>query len=341
MELACKAFVVGIGASVARRWLCVGLLWFSAGSLRAQAESGGFALQLQAPVGAGCVDAAALTALLTARTGRSASGSDAAVGIDVQIEAAANGYRAVVSMSGSQRELVVAGDCSALDEALVVVIASSLGIREPLRAPAPAREQRVQHVDPPPLAAVPEISHSAKGDGSSVPLQLDVGLAARMLTGILPRPAFGPGLALLAQWRALGVRIGGTFLPSRDYPVQRGLALEVVGGWAELGLCGRAAGGSRWSALFCADVHGGPIRASVEPLRHGEARWDALVMAVPRVEARLQVTTLFGASAGLGAAIPLIFPRYAYSSEQAEAVTAHTPELGVFVELALWLKIVP
>jgi hypothetical protein len=330
-----------MGESVARWLLCVLLLWFSTGSLRAQAESGGFALRLEAPVGSGCVDAAALTALLETRTGRAASGSAAAPAIHVQIEAAANGYRAEVSRSGSQRELVVDGDCSELAEALVVVIASSLGIREPLSKPAPARAQRIQPVDPPPSAALPNISHTRERDASPDPLQLDVVLAARVLTGIMPRPAFGPGLAWLAQWRALGIRVGATFLPSAAYPVQGGLALEVVGGWAELGLCGRAAGGSPWSALFCAEINGGPIRANVEPLRHGVTRWDALVMAVPRVEARVQATTWLGASVGLGAAIPLIFPRYAHRNEQAEAITAHTPELGVFVELALWLKILP
>jgi|GEM_PF-6833499 len=304
---------MGAMADAGRLWL--GLFVFSVCSLQAHAQTEpGFVLRLHAPLDSECLDARALTAQLEARTGRLASVSNAALGIDVQIDAAANGYRAEVSVSGSQRELVVDGDCSELAEALVVVIASSLGMSEPPTKPAPVREKLVQHVDPPPSAAPPNISHTAERDASPDPLQLDVALAARMLTGIMPRPAFGPSLALLAQWRALGIRVGGTFLPSSAYPIQHAFSLEVSGGWVELGLCGRAAGGSRWSMLFCADVQGGPIRASVEPLRHGAPRWDALVMAVPRAETRLQMTPSFGASLGLGAAIPLIFPRYAYSN---------------------------
>jgi hypothetical protein len=172
-----------------------------------------------------------------------------------------------------------------------------------------------------------------------LPWQLDLGVSARVLTGITPQPAVGPGLAVLAQWGALALHVGSSWLPSRTYSARP--ALRISGHLAELGVCGRGAGVSQLLALFCVDMWAGALRASADPLQQPSPRWDGLLLLVPRVTGRFQLARSLGVAVGLGAAIPLILPRYAYGNTSGERVVAHTPELGVFFELALWLRIHP
>ena len=355
---------------VSARQLWLWLLCLSANVAQAQSDSG-FTLQLSAPDHSGCIDAARLTTEVAARTGRPSHPpqASASVHIHVQIDSTKQGYRANLSIQHAQRELLVEGSCELLDEMLVVVIASSLGITA---NSSPKREKSVAwELDPPRRAAAPEPAQTPAvaldartpqpwqleraaaapnpAQASEVtldartpqPWQLELAAAARMFTGIMPRPAFGPALRLLARSGALGLHVGGSWLPSDSYSLPSSLMLRATGILGELGVCAHAARESRVSALFCADLSAGAIRASLEPLLHATARWDALIMLVPHAQARLRLGASFGFALALGAAIPVIFPRYLFGGRDGEPVAAHTPELGLFAELAFWLKILP
>lgn len=336
--------------SVRQLWLW--LLCLSASIARAQADSG-FTLQLQAPNNEHCIDAASLTRAIEARTGRSARAPQtaAAVRVNVQIDRTAQGYRANLSIQNAQRELQVEGSCSELDEMLVVVIASSLGITPDSERKAragtrtsPAAPVVAWKLDSPLTAAEPIQPREPVATpeaGTSQPWQLEVSASARMLTAIMPRATFGPALSLFARWGALGLHASGTWLPSTAYTLPSTLTLRATGGLGELGVCGLAAGETRLLALFCADLSAGAIEARLDPLPRSAARWDGLVMLVPHAQARLQLSATFGVALALGAAIPVIFPRYLYGSTAGEQRAAHTPELGLFAELGLWLKILP
>jgi hypothetical protein len=70
-----------------------------------------------------------------------------------------------------------------------------------------------------------------------------------------------------------------------------------------------------------------------------EPRWDALVQLAPSMHAPIALTTHFGLTLGGGAAVPLIFPRYAYADAEGKVATYHEVELGVWAELGLWARL--
>jgi hypothetical protein len=324
----------------------VAVCWVLGWALCAHAQpEHDLALQLHAPPDAGCIDARTLSTLVLARAGHAPA--LAGQRIEVEIAAHAQGYAAHVRLldadgaTRAQRELTTEDACAALDEMLVVAIASSLGVATPQEvtesAPA-AAAPRSCDPDPeliplPPTAAAPAATEPAPR------WQLDLGVAASVVTGITPRLAFGPGIELLAQREVLALHVGGLWLPGTRDEVAPGLELRMTAALAKLGVCVLGVRTQRLHGLFCADAWGGAVRAAADPLWQPAPRWDGLLALAPRVALRLQLAASLGVAVGVGAAIPLLYPAYAYQSTSAARVRPHSIELGVFAELALWLRI--
>ncbi len=312
---------------------------------RAQAHPG-FEIAVRAPEGAGCVSGEALTEQIEARAGRPAATADGGAGVqvDVVIEREAGGHRARVSMSNAsgsvqaQRELTADGPCSALDDMLVLVIASSVGVSsEPLSVEPPRPPQ-------PPRAPLPEPEPSHASDERSpavaaMPWLVDLEASGRLLTGTLPDLHAAVGLGLFAAYGAFAVRAGGAWLPPATS--QAALRLQHTGGFGELDLCGRAAHAARFAVLLCAGVQAGALYAEAGPLGRETPRWDGLVQLAPRVTARFGLVSWAGLALGVGSTIPVMFPRYSYVSAAGADVRLHAASPGVFGELALWIRLHP
>jgi len=329
----------------AAAWLC-GVTWLAQARADAPVE-----LSLRAPVGAGCVSAAQLAERVHTRVGRAVD-AQAAPRVEVVIEAHANGYLARVTSQVAdgrarrQRELTTRGACDTLDEMLVLVIASSVGVTPASAATpsprAPSKPVRLA-VDWPSERAAPQLAPAAVGGTASraLPWHFELGALAGVVTGLLPSAAFVTGASLLVMHGALGVRTAGTWLPNQRDHAPSPLQLRTTGGLGELGLCGRAAHTSQLAVLFCASAMGGAMRAEADPLWRRTSRWDGLLLLTPRVMARLQLLPRAGLELGLGSSIPLLFPRYTYANLAGDSVQAHAAELGVFAELAFWVRIHP
>ena len=110
------------------------------------------------------------------------------------------------------------------------------------------------------------------------------------------------------------------------------------GGIGQLDACAAAARGSRVVFTFCAGVQAGALYARAEPLARGQPRWDGLLQAAPSVRLRVLALASIGFALGLGATIPLVFPRYSYS-DAGSVGGLHAVELGMFAEFALWIRL--
>ena len=329
----------------------------------------GFAIAVRAPAQAECTSAEQLTEQVVVRTGRSAptaqSGETLSVAVEVAAQEQAQGFRALVTVADErgrargQRELTTLGPCSTLDEMLVLVIASSVGVsaeprvapqlpRPPSPPPQPELEPEPQPArDSAPIVISADLPSSdraasasaAERSGASTPWRFDLEASGRVLTGTVPDAGLAVGGALFVEHGALGLRAAGAWLPRST--ARTALPLRLGGGFGELGLCGRAAHGSTLALLFCAAAQAGALHAATGALWRQTPRWDGLLQLAPSVTARARLLPGAGFALALGAAIPLLFPRYGYRSAAGDEVPLHHVELGLFAELALWIRLNP
>lgn len=335
-------------------WLALG--WLLALSSVARAEGGAaLRIELRAPDGAACTSAPALTERVVERVGRADAGEGVAV--TVVIEAQGGGHRAQVTVrdaSGQvlgQREIAEAGACTALDDTLTLVIASSVGVMtaepsepaapEPPPPPLPAEPEPepAPRAAEPPASAPPRFVSTPPSSGPEPPARwtFELELSGRGLTGVLPKPSASASLGGFAGHGDLGLSASASWLVPATLREDSELELHATGVWGELSACGRLAHAGLTAVWLCAGAHGGALRADAERLWRGHARWDALVQLVPSMRARIALASGFGLSLGCGADVPLVFPRYSYADAQGEVATYHEVELGVWAELGLWI----
>jgi hypothetical protein len=323
----------------------------------AQAADGvGFRIALHAPEHAACISADRLTSLVEERTGRTAvGGSGPRLTVDVVIERREPGYRALVSTSDSsgrdagQRELLVEGACTALDEMLTLVISSSVGVAsvlQPTAATPPAPRVPLQEAHPLQVASKPA-STETDNDGLATPSRtpaapwnLELSASARGLTGVLPNPGLGAALGVFAKHGGIWLGVSGTWLAPVT-AVWRRLEWRATGGWAELNLCSGPALPWQASVAFCAGLQAGALRASAEGLWNSTPRVDALVQLAPSVRAGIGLVSRLALIFAIGATCPIVFPRYAFLDAASQLTPYHAVGLGVWAELGISIRVAP
>ncbi|MET0386424.1 MAG: hypothetical protein ABW321_10720 [Polyangiales bacterium] len=331
----------------------------------AQPSASGFTLALQAPADAGCVSAERLVERVEARVGRSAHASGAsraaALAIDVMIEPRAHGHRARVvirdPLSGSQAQREIesdAGGCGELDEPLVLVLASSIGVAvESVGAPATQEEQpREVLVLPMPQPEVVRApghlmepsSLTAASTGSALrepPTRwhLQLTASARVLSGLVPGVGVGLGLGLSAERGLWGLRVAGSWLPELAAQRRSEVALRTTGALGELAVCVRAITTPRVALLFCGGVLAGALHVQTIDLWRATPRWDAVLIGAPSVVGRVALASWWGLGLELAALVPWLSPRYEYTDSAGAAVVAHAPSLGLAGQLAVWVQL--
>jgi hypothetical protein len=323
----------------------------------------GFAIAVQAPPNAGCVDGARLTALVEERAGRPVSRGDASaqLAIDVVIAARAGGYVARVTITDAgarvlgEREIEVEGACEALTDMLTLVIASSVGVSTDMvpaatppaaSPPAPPPEPTASAplrfaVEPPnaPPVFVAEVPASNPSPSSlPVPWTFQLGAFGRVLTGVAPQPSVAFGLDLFANHAGLSLGASALWLSPLAFGSDE-LDLRPTGIAGELNACGRAVHEARVALAFCAGFQAGALNAEASRLWRATQRWDALIQLSPSVRARWALSPRFGLGAALAAAIPVLFPRYSYVDAAGESTLYHAVAPGVWAELGIWIRV--
>jgi hypothetical protein len=260
----------------------------------------------RAPGAEACIDARALSSAVELRLGRAVFTTDAPeVIIEAHVRPANTGWHAAIAIRGAdgtsigQRELEEpAPDCRALDDALVLVVALTIdpdaAMRAPPASPPPPRP-------PPPPPPPPAITAVAE------PWRFGAAASLAVAGGLLPGAALGGAIGVTVDApRVPPLELRGTLWRESERRDQdRGgafglatVAATVCPAVWRFALCGGAAVGRMTGTGFGFD-------------RSQEAQ--AVVLAA-LVEPRLAVavTPRVELTAGVGAWIPLVRPRFVF-----------------------------
>jgi hypothetical protein len=235
---------------------------------------------------------------------------------------------------GERRVSAVGASCAALDEALIVVITTMIGIADPTAsvappAPLPEPEPKPEGKKPP-APAVPE--------PEAEPLRSDIHLAlvARAELGFLPGLAPGAALAVGFDLGAAVLSIGGSFLPYAQEDLGTGARAHFMSGTGEASLCLEAGHPFGASFDFCAGVEAGVISARTTGLYAGAARVDPVVRANIGARLRAPLSPDLGLLVSLQAAAPLAFPRYFFIEAGGARRYYHAVELGIATQIGIY-----
>jgi hypothetical protein len=80
-------------------------------------------------------------------------------------------------------------------------------------------------------------------------------------------------------------------------------------------------------------MQAGALRTVAQWLPDTPSHWSALVQLMPGVRGQLRLLGRLGFTLGLGASVPVLFPRFTYVSSAGSEVPHHTVELGFWGEL--------
>jgi hypothetical protein len=314
----------------------------------ARAQSSSFSIALRAPEDAGCPTERVLVRAVEARVGALATppGQQPSVAVSVGIDRTSSGFRAVVDVSDQsasevgRRELRSDDSCDALFEVLTLVVAASIGV-----GASPVPEPRREPPPPPAAEQPPEPEQEANTreleivhDTTPEPPWRWAGAAMlRLQTGIAPGALLAPSLALWASRGPLRLGVSGSWLLPRTDALQDGLSLRTSGAYGELDLCGMVAQSARAGLGICVASQAGAMHATLQGLALPAPRWDALFQLAAGVHAELLWSEHLGVALALGAALPIVYPRYSHVDERAQQRVDHTVELGVWGGLGLWV----
>ena len=349
-----------------RSWLCTLALYFaSPASAQTMLD---FALDVDAPADAQCTSPAVLARAIEARVGRLVFLNDPDPSRRIHVEVARD--RAQVAWSaaivmrddrdrivGERRVTADAPACEALDEALIVVISTLIGIADETRPAAPAEEESPQPprsagsrpaapaTQPSPAPApnaLPAITHRAEGDSDDTRSELALDLAARADLALLPGIAPGVTLALDLDFDAWGISIGATAVPYVAHDLGDGAAARFSSALGELGACLRAARPLGAALDFCAAAQGGVIAISTSGLAARVVdRIEPLVRALIGPRLRVRFAERFGLIAGVDATAPLFAPRYFLLDAGGERQYYHSVELGFLAQIGIYWLLSP
>jgi hypothetical protein len=347
-------------------WLLgVGLVAGLATPVRAQAMQD-FALELQAPDDVVCTPAKQLQAAIEARVGGLVFLDSGEPGRRIQVrvshDAAMEHWSAEITMRDDaarvvgERRVTARGEtCNSLDEALVVVITTLIGVADPERpaaAPAAAllqpsvtaqptspvaEPQRDRPAAPP--GALPTITHAQ--DAAEQPASrtvVSLSAAVRGDTGFMPGFAFAGALGLGIDFGTVAIGAGLAAFPHASSDLGGDASADVVGLLGDASLCVQAA--SFGATLdFCLGAQAGALRLDVQGLYAPAQSWEPVVRAVIGPRLRIPVASRLGVLVGLDAAFPLYSPRFYYVDADGDRTYYHSVGLGVSAQLGMYFDL--
>jgi hypothetical protein len=333
--------------------LCAALL---ANPVSAQAMLD-FSLEIDAPADADCTPARLLERAIEERVGHLVflGHADSARRLHLVIapDPAQRVWRAQIAMRDPQGELLGARElaaesarCVDLDEALIVVISTLIGVadqtparpRAPLAAPLPKPPEN-HSVAPPPTAAAPTtITHQPPGqsDATGRDIELVATAGVRADLGLMPHLAFGPALGFEIDLGALSLALGAVFLPYATSELGGGARADFTSLVGDVGACLAAAQPLGATLAFCASAEAGVIAVSTSGLSAPANRSEALVRGLLGAKLRAPLAEHFGVLVELAAAFPVFTPRFYFIEDTGARVYYHSVKLGVSAQLGLF-----
>jgi hypothetical protein len=244
-----------------------------------------------------------------------------------------------------------AGACDELDEALVVVISTLIGIADPApeaasRAAEPdaearpsatsdaTRERAASESDTDTAIASSaerqlRIEHSGGPDAPSEPIELSFLASARLDLGYLPGPAFGPSLGVQLDFGKVSLKLSATYFPytHRELDLGAGATMWSITGDARV--CLEAAEALATVLSVCTGLEAGFIRVVVTGLGKNQDPFAAVVRARFGPEVSMALSRSVGITFDLGAVIPLLAPRYYFIEAGGQRRYYHSVGLGL------------
>jgi hypothetical protein len=327
-----------------------------AGLTKAQPLDASVTLTLDAPATSDCIDAAELQARVEQRARISVFSAGPAKeqrSIVVHIRpAAAAGYQAVLKVFdtaglelGSRRLESAAPSCRGLDDPLIVVVSTLLGLGglvPPDPQPSPAEPPPPPPPPPAPVAAPITPAPSLKrarifrvGAQRSEPWHWGLALGAGLGSGSLPGSYFVGSAGVLGEWRALILQVGALSAPhvTRDLGAGAEASLaNLIGRFQTCGVMGELV---NVRIGFCAGLKSGAIFAK----SRGLARNASARLRTSDIEFGLRLAGPPSARLGIGVSLLATLPLHdteLFVSENGGIRKDHTLGTpGVLAELSL------
>jgi hypothetical protein len=316
-----------------------------------------FTLEIDAPADADCTLAGPLERAIEERVGHLVflGHADSARRLHLVIarDPAQRVWRAQIAMRDSRGELLGARElaadsarCVDLDEALIVVISTLIGVadqtpataRAQLDAPLPKPPERQREATTPTAAAPPTITHQPPGqsDAAGADTALVATAAVRADLGLMPHLALGPALGFEIDLGALSLALGAAFLPYATSDLGGGARADFTSLVGDMGACLAAAQPLGATLAFCASVEAGVIAVRTSGLSTPANTSEALVRGLLGTELRAPLAKHFGVLVELAAAIPVFTPRFYFIEDTGARVYYHSLKLGVSAQLGLF-----
>jgi hypothetical protein len=339
-----------------------------------------FALELRAPAAAACTSQAGLEQAIEARVERLVflGNAEPARRIHVQVtqDAAAATWSSTIVMHNERGEVVgerrlrtPQGACSELDDALVVVISTLIGIADPAPASA-AQEEQEEPAEARAAHATSEGAAEAEGDtpvsageasrasepadadapralvlastsgpdSPEVPTELNLDIGLRGDLGYLPGLALGIAADLRIDLGSWALAFGGSYWPytHRELDFGAGATLWSLAGGASL--CFEVGQAVSTKLALCSGLEAGFIRVVVTGLGKNQDPYAPIVRVRFGPAAYVALSQTLGAVLDLDAVVPLLTPHYYFIEAGGQRRYYHSVGLGISMTLGMyWL----
>ncbi|MEO6777244.1 MAG: hypothetical protein ABI467_30225 [Kofleriaceae bacterium] len=276
---------------------------------------------IRADGAATCIADRTLAAALNARLGGPADHGRTRIVIDGDIAPGEAGWTAVIRTTDDhgvvlgRRELrEQGGDCHAIDDKLVLVIAMI--------------------IDPDLLEAAPPRPALAPRE----PWRFGAGAAVLAARGLLPGFGFGTAVvALIEPPQAWPIEVGATLWPRDRADAGPGGArlLQLTGGVA---VCPRL-GASRIGAISaCAGVQAGELRARGFGYTRNELQHEWVADGTLELRLDWRLGRAAGARLGVGAWLPVSRPRFVFHDAGTDVMVYQPAIVAAVSQIAVWTR---
>jgi hypothetical protein len=330
-------------------WALLGLTT-ALGFAPARAAPLDYALDVHAPDAADCSAVDELKAAIEARAGGLLflDNPDPDRRIRVSVSRASSSWRArlqLLDAAGAlvgERTIMSPGpSCAGLDDAVVTVLTTWVGVAE---APPPPQPTAAAALDAPPApqgsqtpvdGPSPAVRSEAATMALPTSLVLEVGAGASV--GALPGATLAAELALGLELGPYRLQFGVEVSPRSASDLGAGAAANFMAVLAEVSACRSAFDSGGTSLGFCAGVQAGLVGVSTTGLEQVRSRSEAVLLARLGPELRIDWTPDFGVALALRAVVPLVSARY-YFVEAGRRRYYHTVDWGLSGMIGAYLR---
>ena len=323
-----------------------------------------FALEIDAPAQASCTPAEPLQRAIEERVGRlvflDAAEPSRRIRVSITPELVQRTWSARIAMRterdevvGERRITTKGTQCSELDEALIVVISTLIGIADstpPRRSVKASAEHAARDLHS--AAHAPNTQHAAAAavpatrsafdehPANLTPSQLEVlaVVGGRAEIGLLPGLAPGAVVDMGLDFGTWALVIGATFLPRVSQDLDGGAQARFISVFGDVRLCWDAARPFGAALSFCASAEAGVIAVSTTGLDTAANRLEPVLRGLIGPRLRVPVRAGFGFFAGFDGVVPGVLSRFYFLEASGEPHYYHSVKLGVSAQIGVsWL----